>query len=165
MNLICQNNCYDPECYVVAGGNGTLWVKCTVCGKMQMRRQQEARGAVVRMERRYTDPEECVEAVGEIPDHTLPSFWAMGAYVMVGLTGLKLTQEDKQILNRTKRRAHETGPFTCGDPAAPSEKWEGETLRCSLCGGPCCARGGRDLFGKKMKGDGICCYCGDSALC
>lgn len=91
---------------------------------------------------------------GTIPDHTLPSFWANGARVMVGLDGLKLTAEDRAILARCKRYADVIGPCPCGSPAAPSRAWENQETRCDLCGGPAC--------NAKIE---ICCDCLDESLC
>ncbi len=165
MSLVCQNGCFDRDPMLVAVSTRAVWLKCSECGKLNIRFKQENRGGVVHMGGDYRKPLPVIECHGEIPDHMLPSFWAMGRYVMPGLTGLKLDDEDKRVLTRTKRRAHVTGPCTCGREAAPSLIYENEVERCGLCGGPVCVAGTRQ-FGerKRTRSGGICCACMDGCL-
>jgi hypothetical protein len=47
VNLFCQEGCFDREPIPFADTPGTIWLKCSICGKINVRRHQTACGSVV----------------------------------------------------------------------------------------------------------------------
>jgi hypothetical protein len=47
MSLICQNHCYDIEPLLVASSTNAVWLKCSLCGKLNIRLKQAACGSVI----------------------------------------------------------------------------------------------------------------------
>jgi hypothetical protein len=58
MTVICRNRCYDRDPLCLATSAKALWLKCSVCGTVNIRLRQTANGSV--------NGVECVEGVGEI---------------------------------------------------------------------------------------------------
>jgi hypothetical protein len=59
MTLVCRNNCFDREPWLVAESPRANWLKCGACGVINIRLKQEVRGAVWRGGKQVAAVVEC----------------------------------------------------------------------------------------------------------
>jgi hypothetical protein len=72
MTLICQAKCYDIDPICLATSAKALWLKCSICGKVNIRLRQVARGSIETPDGQIWS---AIESAGEIvcgPGHPEP---------------------------------------------------------------------------------------------